>query len=110
MGRSGFGLIRITLQSIDVERSLARLEIPITELAPEEPIQRLGRLAEIVVGQRRGQLADDLVKPEQNPPVVAGQAVGDDVVLDLAALHLAKAAGIPELVAEVAAQLDVLLI
>ena len=60
--------------------------------------------------ERGGDLADGLVELQQNPFVVAGQQRGIDLALHLAALHLAEAAGVPELVAEVAAQLDVLLV
>jgi len=56
------------------------------------------------------------VQLEQDPLVIAAQLAHVDLALNLgsatgtAALHLAETTGVPELVAEVAAQLDVLFI
>src|SRR5205085_5218698 len=80
------------------------------EFAPEEAVEGLGGFAEFVFGQRRGQLANSAIKLEQDPFLIATQPIGDDFALHFAALHLAETAGVPELVAEIAAQFDILLI
>ena len=92
--------------------------------------------AEIVGREGVADFTDGLIEAEENPLVVAGEEGGVDFPFDLgllgrgalagrrgacaprrtggrgacATLHLAEAAGVPELVAEVAAQLDVLLV
>ena len=51
-----------------------------------------------------------MAKPQQNPAVIAREQLRADFSLRLAALHLAEPAGVPQLVAEVPAQLDILLV
>src|ERR1019366_5104007 len=92
------------------ESGFAGFDIPIAILAPEEAVERLRRLIEAILGEGSGNVAYGLVELEQDPLVVAGQERPVDLALHLAPLHLAEAAGIPKLVAEVAAQLDILLV
>ena len=96
-----------------IERRLARLEIPVAILAPEKTVERRRRVAEPVFVERGGHFADGRVEPEQNPFVVAGEQLAVDLALNSdcrPALHLAETAGVPELVAEIAAEFDVLFI
>src|ERR1017187_981154 len=89
---------------------LAGLDVPVAILAPEEAVERLRRFVEPVALERCSDVTDGLVELEQDPFVVARQESPVDLALHLAPLHLAEAAGIPKLVAEVAAQLDILLV
>src|SRR3954447_5963160 len=51
-----------------------------------------------------------MMQLQQYPFVIAGESVRIDLALDFAALHLAKAAGVPEFVAEIAPQFHMLLV
>src|ERR1035441_7911141 len=92
------------------EGGFAGLDIPIAILAPEEAVERLRRLIEAILGEGSRNVADGLVELEQDPFIIAGQEGWINFALHLAPLHLAEATGIPKLVAEVAAQLDILLV
>src|SRR5688572_144795 len=93
-----------------VENGFGGLEVPIAKLAPEKAIQCLGRLVEAVAGQRVGDLRDGRVEPGENPLVIARQARRLDFGLDTAGLQLAEPAGVPEFIAEVTAELDLLFV
>src|SRR5204863_871011 len=85
-------------------------EIPVAVFAPEETIERLRRFVEAVLGERGGNFANGLVQLEQNPFIIGGQKQAFYFSLHLAALHLAETAGVPEFVAKVASEFDILLI
>src|SRR2546422_6677887 len=123
--RGGFG-----------QRRLARLDIPVAILAPEKPIERLCDFIEFVSGEGGVDFTNRLVELEQNPFVVRSEQSRIDLALHFECdsdilpevwtlrgrttcrrdagstltLHLPEAAGVPEFVAEVAAQLDVFLV
>src|SRR5208283_5208702 len=65
---------------------------------------------EFVFGKGGVQFADGGVEPEEDPLVIAGEKERIDLALGLSGLELAEAAGVPELVAEIAAQLHLLFI
>src|SRR5665213_2368192 len=102
-------LSRLTSAATEKD-SFARLHIPVAILAPEKTIKRCCRVAEFIFVQRDGHFADGRVQLEQNPFVIARKQRRFNFTLHFTALHLAETAGVPELVAEVAAQLDVLFI
>src|SRR6266496_1107608 len=92
------------------KRRFACFDIPIAVLTPKEPVQCLRCFVELIFGKRRRNLPDRLVQLEQNPLVVGGEERALDFALGFAALHLAEPTSIPELVAEIAAQFDVLFV
>src|ERR1035437_9943488 len=103
----------------------ARLHIPVAILVPEKFIERGGGFAELVFVQRDGDFADGGGELEQNPFVIRGEQGAFDPALNFkydgrgvrrcarggrAPLYLAETAGVPELVAEIAAEFHVLLV
>src|ERR1017187_10506362 len=111
---TNFGFFNWSLvTSTATEYRLARLDIPVAILVPEETIQRGRGLAEFVFVQRDGDFADGGVELEQNPFVIRREQRALDFALNWevgTADHLAETAGVPELVAEIAAQFHVLLV
>ena len=63
--------------SRESETRFARLQIPIAIFAPEKPIKRLRRFAEIVFLERPGDRADGCIETQQNPFVVAASGAPD---------------------------------
>src|SRR3984957_10800134 len=128
--------VRFTRDIFTKKNRFARLDIPVAIFAPEKPVKRRGRIAESVFVQRDGHFADGRVQLEQNPFVItrkqrrfdfalhfkrvsgilpevltfAGSLICRQDAGSTLADHLAEAARVPELVAEVAAQFDVLFI
>src|ERR1039458_1627436 len=127
---TNFGFFNWSLvTSAATEHRLARLHIPVAILVPEETIQRGGGFAEFVFVQRDGDFANGGIELEQNPFVIRREQGAFDLALHIkrscgapvaegarAALgasrrrgvaathHLAETAGVPELVAEIAAE------
>src|SRR6185436_12600920 len=80
------------------EDCLARLDVPVAILAPEEAIKGLCRFIEAILGEGRGDLSYCPVELQQNPLVVGAEQRPVNFTLHLAALHLAEPACVPELV------------
>ena len=89
---------------------LAGLDVPVAVLAPEEAVQGGGGVAEAVAGEGLVHLAHGDVEAGQDPAVVRREQGRVDFLLGGPGVQLAEAAGVPELVAEVAAQLNGLLV
>ncbi len=88
------------------QRRLGELDVPVAELVPGEPEQRLGRLRELVALVVGVHLRHRGVQPGQDPPVRIRQRLLPRQFPYLGAVEQREPGGIPQLVAEVPGRLD----
>src|ERR1044072_2618043 len=93
---------------------LRQLDVPIAEVVPEEVVERVDSLVELVRLDGRRDLARGLVQARDNPAVVQRPTlrVAFEAATNLRALGVqeAEARGVPNLVGEVAVTFDLILV
>jgi len=89
-----------------VENRFARLDVPVAIFAPEKTVQRLGSLVELIFVERGSDLANCPVELQQDPLVVR---VSSEASISACTSPpcIGETAGVPELVAKVAAEFDI---
>ena len=73
--------LRLVTSAATLQHRFAGFQIPIAKLAPEEPVEGLGRFAELIFGQRFSQLANGSIQLEQNPFLITAEAARIDFAL-----------------------------
>ena len=108
----------VGLRVLGLQLRLRDLDVPVAEVIPEKPVEGLGRRAELEGREARSTSRVDGEEPVEDRVVVGVELRRIDprqdrrrrgVVAGRPA-HLAEAAGVPELVAEVLAALDPVLL
>ncbi len=86
-----------------VESVLGELDVPVAVLVPEEVVERTGRLTELVGVEALVHARREVCEPGQYPAVRHGLRLGGAGLVAFQ-VHEDEAAGVPDLVGEVAAR------
>ena len=83
--------------AVVVQRTLAQLEIPVTEFMPDEGVELGCSIVEAILVQSLSDLPNRLVGPSQDPPVLLFELTGSIWIIGVQ-MHLEETKCLPDLV------------